>query len=109
MFPPALTLAESYCDSMATYMSTTAVASGANKDSVSKWDNFSFAHIRESTVSRAMTSRYFKDLHDYAESDVVVIGAGSCGLAAAYTLAKARPDLKIAIIEANVSPGINSK
>lgn len=74
-------------------------------ESAKKWEDFSFAHIRESTVSRAMTSRYFKDLHDYAESDVVIIGAGSCGLSAAYTLAKARPDLKIAIIEANVSPG----
>lgn len=70
-----------------------------------KWKGFSFAPIRESQVSRAMTSRYFRDLHDYAESDVVIIGAGSCGLSAAYTLAKARPDLKIAIIEANVSPG----
>lgn len=30
-----------------------------------KWDEFKFAPIRESQVSRAMTSRYFKDLHDY--------------------------------------------
>ena len=41
----------------------------------------------------------------YAESDVVIVGAGSCGLSTAYTLARARPDLKIAIIEASVSPG----
>merc|ERR1712098_694288 len=41
----------------------------------------------------------------YAESDVVIVGAGSCGLSTAYVLAKARPDLKIAIIEASVSPG----
>jgi thiamine thiazole synthase len=32
----------------------------------------------------------------------VIIGAGSCGLSAAYVLAKGRPDLKIAIIEAGV-------
>jgi len=70
-----------------------------------KWDQFSFNPIRESQVSRAMTRRYFKDLDVYAESDVVIVGAGSCGLSAAYTLAKARPDLKIAIIEASVSPG----
>lgn len=52
-----------------------------------------------------MTSRYFADLNEYAESDVVIIGAGSCGLSTAYMLAKDRPDLKIAIIEASVSPG----
>ena len=70
-----------------------------------KWDTFRFAPIRESTVSRAMTRRYFKDMDTYAESDIVIVGAGSCGLSTAYTLAKARPDLKIAIIEASVSPG----
>lgn len=41
----------------------------------------------------------------YAESDIVIIGAGSCGLSTAYCLAKARPELKIAIIEAGVAPG----
>lgn len=70
-----------------------------------KWDEFKFAPIRESQVSRAMTRRYFQDLDNYAESDVVIVGAGSCGLSSAYVLAKARPDLKIAILEASVSPG----
>ncbi|KAJ6090430.1 hypothetical protein N7486_009245 [Penicillium sp. IBT 16267x] len=70
-----------------------------------KWDEFKFAPIRESQVSRAMTRRYFEDLDKYAESDVVIVGAGSCGLSSAYVLAKARPDLKIAIVEASVSPG----
>ncbi|EEQ92538.1 hypothetical protein RJZ56_006513 [Blastomyces dermatitidis] len=70
-----------------------------------KWDDFSFGHIRESQVSRAMTRRYFKDLDTYAESDIVIVGAGSCGLSTAYVLGKARPDLKIAVIEASVSPG----
>lgn len=77
-------------------------------DSVSQfadWDSFKFAPIRESTVSRAMTRRYFADLDKYTESDVVIVGAGSAGLSATYTLAKNRPDLKIAIIEASVSPG----
>jgi len=50
-----------------------------------------------------MTRRYFKDLDTYAESDIVIVGAGSCGLSTAYMLGKARPDLKIAIIEASVS------
>jgi len=71
-----------------------------------KWEQgFTFAPIRESQVSRAMTRRYFQDLDTYAESDIVIVGAGSCGLSTAYMLGKARPDLKIAIIEASVSPG----
>lgn len=70
-----------------------------------QWDSFTFSPIRESQVSRAMTRRYFADLDSYAESDIVIIGAGSCGLSAAYTLGKMRPDLKIAIIESGVAPG----
>ncbi|KAI9658783.1 MAG: thiamine metabolism- protein [Bathelium mastoideum] len=70
-----------------------------------KWDSFAFSPIRESQVSRAMTRRYFHDLDSYAESDVVIVGAGSCGLSTAYCLARARPDLRIAIIEAGVAPG----
>ncbi|EDO19174.1 hypothetical protein Kpol_1050p31 [Vanderwaltozyma polyspora DSM 70294] len=69
------------------------------------WSDFKFTPIRESTVSRAMTSRYFQDLDKYAVSDVVIVGAGSSGLSAAYVIAKNRPDLKIAILEANVAPG----
>jgi thiamine thiazole synthase len=74
-------------------------------DMFGNWDTFRFAPIRESQVSRAMTSRYFADLDSHAESDVVIVGAGSCGLSAAYVLATKRPDLRIAIIEASVSPG----
>lgn len=70
-----------------------------------QWNTFAFSPIRESQVSRAMTRRYFSDLDTYAESDIVIIGAGSCGLSAAYTLGKTRPDLKIAVIEAGVAPG----
>jgi thiamine thiazole synthase len=36
---------------------------------------------------------------------VVIIGAGSCGLSAAFTLGTMRPDLKITIIESGVAPG----
>ncbi|KAK2025900.1 thiazole biosynthetic enzyme [Colletotrichum zoysiae] len=75
------------------------------EDLFGKWDSFAFAPIRESQVSRAMTRRYFADLDAHAESDVVIVGAGSCGLSAAYVLAKARPDLRIAIVEAGVAPG----
>lgn len=76
-----------------------------NKTEEGKWSDFAFEPIRESQVARAMYKRYFKDLDNYAESDIVIVGAGSCGLSAAYTLAKARPDLKIAIVEAGVAPG----
>lgn len=69
------------------------------------WDAFAFAPIRESQVSRAMTRRYFADLDAHAESDVVIVGAGSCGLSAAYTLATLRPDLRISLVEAGVAPG----
>ncbi|KAK4192254.1 putative mitochondrial thiazole biosynthetic enzyme precursor [Podospora australis] len=69
------------------------------------WDSFAFSPIRESTVSRAMTRRYFSDLDSYAESDITIVGAGSAGLSCAYVLGKLRPDLKISILEAGVSPG----
>jgi len=71
------------------------------------WESFKFAGIRESQVSRAMTRRYFADLDKYAESDIVIVGAGSCGLSTAFMLGKARPDLKIAIIESGVAPGMS--
>lgn len=43
------------------------------------FDAWNFAPIRESQISRAMTSRYFKDLDEYAECDVIIVGAGSAG------------------------------
>ena len=45
-------------------------------------------------VSRAMTSRYFKDLDEFAECDVVIVGAGSAGLSCAYELSK-HPEIKV--------------
>ncbi|KAK4178512.1 putative mitochondrial thiazole biosynthetic enzyme precursor [Triangularia setosa] len=69
------------------------------------WDTFTFAPIRESTVSRAMTRRYFSDLDTYTESDITIVGAGSAGLSCAYVLGTLRPDLKISILEAGVAPG----
>ena len=64
-----------------------------------------FRPIRESTVSREMSARYMKDLHDFAESDVIISGAGSAGLSCAWELTRQNPDIKVAIIEQSVSPG----
>ena len=49
--------------------------------------------------------RYSATLYERAVSDVVIVGAGSAGLACAYHLATTRPDLKVTILEANVAPG----
>eukprot|EP00891_Asterochloris_glomerata_P007253 jgi/Astpho2/7253/Aster-01560 len=68
------------------------------------FDNFKFAPVKEAVVNRAMTRRYFKDLDEYAECDVVITGAGSAGLCCAYELSK-HPDIKVAIIEQGVAPG----
>lgn len=113
MSPPAATFSESTYDASAPIvkknLAETPSLNGCSTRTLEQmagnWDSFKFSHIRESQVSRAMTRRYFKDMDTYAESDVVIVGAGSCGLSTAFMLAKARPDLKIAIIEASVSPG----
>ncbi|KAL7753133.1 thiamine metabolism- protein [Sorochytrium milnesiophthora] len=68
------------------------------------YESVSFAPIRESDVSREMTSRYMQSLLDFADTDVVVIGAGPAGLTCAYELSK-RPGVKVSIIEASVAPG----
>jgi thiamine thiazole synthase len=67
-------------------------------------DNYKFSPIREAEVNREMVSRYFKDMMEYAESDVIIVGAGSAGLTCAYELSK-HPDISICIIEQSVSPG----
>ena len=115
MSPPSATLYEPSSPVQATSLKSNfdvkPVTINTNKtktlaELADKWEQgFTFAPIRESQVSRAMTRRYFQDLDTYAESDIVIVGAGSCGLSTAYMLGKARPDLKIAIIEASVSPG----
>ncbi|CAL1397753.1 unnamed protein product [Linum trigynum] len=67
-------------------------------------NSFKFAPIKESIVSREMTRRYMTDMLTYADTDVVIVGAGSAGLSCAYELSK-NPDIRIAIIEQSVSPG----
>lgn len=44
------------------------------------------------------------DMITYADTDVVIVGAGSAGLSCAYELSK-NPSIRIAIIEQSVSPG----
>lgn len=77
----------------------------ANADKKLKaFDAMMFAPIRESTVSREMTTRYMGDMVEHAETDVVIIGAGSAGLSCAHELSK-YPDVKVTILEQNVAPG----
>ena len=45
-----------------------------------------------------MTRRYFKDLDEYAEADVIIVGAGSAGLSCAYELSK-HPDIKVGALQ----------
>ncbi|CAI9295213.1 unnamed protein product [Lactuca saligna] len=66
--------------------------------------SFTFSPIKEAIVSREMTRRYMTDMITYADTDVVVVGAGSAGLSCAYELSK-NPDVQVAIIEQSVSPG----
>ncbi|KAG9438995.1 hypothetical protein H6P81_019160 [Aristolochia fimbriata] len=66
--------------------------------------SFHFEPIKESIVSREMTRRYMMDIIAHADTDVVVVGAGSAGLSCAYELSK-NPNVRIAIIEQSVSPG----
>ena len=68
------------------------------------YDGFTFEPIREAEISRAMTSRYFKDLDQHAETDILIVGGGSAGLAAAYELSK-HPEVQVTLIEQNVAPG----
>ncbi|CAI9087761.1 OLC1v1021053C1 [Oldenlandia corymbosa var. corymbosa] len=67
-------------------------------------DAFTFQPIKESIVAREMTRRYMTDMITYADTDVVIVGAGSAGLSCAYEISK-NPNIRVAIIEQSVSPG----
>ncbi|KAL1920205.1 uncharacterized protein VTP21DRAFT_1351 [Calcarisporiella thermophila] len=69
-----------------------------------EFEGYKFEPIRESQVNREMVTRYMNDMLEYAETDVVIVGAGSAGLSAAWELSK-NPEIKVAIIEQSVSPG----
>ena len=57
----------------------------------------------EIIVSRAIAETYFKELLDYTEMDVAVVGAGPSGMTAAYYLAK--QNIKTAVFERKLSIG----
>lgn len=76
----------------------------ANALKKTPFDGYAFAPVKEAEVSREMTTRYMKDLYDFADSDVIIAGAGSAGLVAAYELSK-HSSIKVALIEQSVAPG----
>jgi len=67
-------------------------------------EEIKFDKIKESDVAKEMVTAYMKDLIDYSESDIVIVGAGPAGLSCAYELSKVK-GLKVAVVEASVSPG----
>lgn len=59
---------------------------------------------KDSIFFFCMFCRYMMDMITHADTDVVVVGAGSAGLTCAYELSK-NPNIQVAIIEQSVSPG----
>jgi thiamine thiazole synthase len=59
--------------------------------------------MKETEVSKAIIEKYFNNLLDRLENDVVIVGAGPAGLMAAYCLAKA--NLKTTVLEKKLSVG----
>ncbi|XP_024977365.1 thiamine thiazole synthase, chloroplastic-like [Cynara cardunculus var. scolymus] len=85
-------------------LNKTSITMSAASSSQYDLGSFTFQPIKESIVSREMTRRYMTDMITYADTDVVVVGAGSAGLSCAYELSK-NPNVQVAIIEQSVSPG----
>ena len=57
--------------------------------------------MKEIEISRAIIERYFTNLTDHLENDVVIVGAGPAGLITGYYLAKA--GLKTVVLEKKLS------
>lgn len=70
----------------------------SSSSSSSQYDlgSFTFQPIKESIVAREMIRRYMTDMITYADTDVVVVGAGSAGLTCAYELSK-NPNVQVRI------------
>lgn len=58
-----------------------------------------FEKVTESEVTRAIVSGFAADLDRFAESEVIIVGAGPSGLMAARELAK--KDIQVLIVERN--------
>jgi len=58
-----------------------------------------FEKSSETAVTRAIITQFAKDMERYAETDVIIVGAGPSGLMAAHDLAKR--GVKVLIIEKN--------
>ncbi|MFQ5406037.1 MAG: sulfide-dependent adenosine diphosphate thiazole synthase [Candidatus Micrarchaeia archaeon] len=61
------------------------------------------SNISEKDITRAIVGGFLKDFYDYAESDVIVVGAGPCGATAAMLLA--REGVKVLLLEKDIKPG----
>lgn len=54
-------------------------------------------------ISRAIIESYFKEITEYLESDVIIVGAGPSGLSASYFLSK--KGFKVVVLERALRPG----
>ena len=58
-----------------------------------------FEKVEEKDITRAIVGEFIKQFYEYAESDVIIIGAGPSGLVAAKELAEKK--VKVLIVERN--------
>ena len=62
-----------------------------------------FHPVDEKDITRAIAGSFLRQLEDYAESDVIIVGGGPSGLMAGRELSGG--DLKVLIVERNNYPG----
>lgn len=62
-------------------------------------DKKRFAPVGEKEITRAISERFWREFHDYVDSDVVIVGAGPSGLTAGRHLAD--DGYKVLLVEQN--------